>query len=328
LKQVKFHFTFLFFTIILFGFSISSCDKKTKIEKQVEEIPVEIKVVRFDKAFFEAKPQDLPFLKADYPFFFEGTDDNVLIDKMKNPLWRELYQEVQKKFPDFSKQTKEIETLFQHIQFYFPKTQTPICYTVIGEMDYLYKTIYANDKIIISLELYLGKEHKFYEFPAYIKQNFEERQMMPDLVTSFALRAIPVSEDKSFLSEMIYYGKELYLKDILLPNYTDAEKIGYTPDQDTWAKENESYIWRYFIDENLLYSTDSRLPNRFINLAPFSKFYLEIDNDSPGRIGQWMGWQIVKSFMENNPKVTVQQLLKLEAKQIFERSKYKPKKTE
>jgi gliding motility-associated lipoprotein GldB len=312
----------------LLGLGITSCDKKTKIEKQVEEIPVAIKVVRFDKAFFEAKPQDLPFLKADYPFFFQGTDDNVLVDKMKNPLWRELYQEVQKKFPDFSKQTTEMETLFQHIQFYFPKTQIPTCYTVIGEMDYLYKTIYANDKIIIPLELYLGKEHKFYDFPAYIKQNLEERQMMPDLVSSFALRAIPAPNDKSFISEMVYYGKELYLKDILLPEYSNAEKIGYTEAQEAWAKENESYIWRYFIEENLLYSTDSRLPNRFINLAPFSKFYLEIDNESPGRIGQWMGWQIVKSFMENNPKVTVQQLLKLEAKQLFERSKYKPQKTE
>jgi uncharacterized protein YjaZ len=61
-------------------------------------------------------------------------------------------------------------------------------------------------------------------------------------------------------------------------------------------------------------------------LAPFSKFYLEIDNESPGRVGQWIGWQIVRSFMENNPQVTVQELLLMDAKQIFEKSKYKPKK--
>jgi uncharacterized protein YjaZ len=110
-----------------------------------------------------------------------------------------------------------------------------------------------------------------------------------------------------------------------LPDYSDAEKIGYTSQQDQWCNENESYIWRYFIDENLLYDSDSRLPNRFINLAPFSKFYLEIDNDSPGRIGQWIGWQIVRSFMENN-EVSLNDMLKLDAKELFEKSKYKPKK--
>jgi uncharacterized protein YjaZ len=85
-------------------------------------------------------------------------------------------------------------------------------------------------------------------------------------------------------------------------------------------------MWRFFIDESLLYNSDPKLPNRFINLAPFSKFYLEIDNESPGRVGQWIGWQIVRSFMKNNEKVTVQELLKMEYKDIFDRSKYKPKK--
>ena len=306
-----------------------SCDKKTKVEKEVEEIPVEVKVVRFEKDFFETKPTDLQNLKAEYPFFFpEGNDDKVWIEKMQNPLWRELFNEVEKKYSNFGKQTNEIEDLFKHIKYYFPKTKMPTVYTVIGEMDYNGKAIYANDKLIIALELYLGKNHKFYEFPEYLKQNFEERQMMPDIVSSFALKAIPAPQEKSFIDEMVYYGKELYLKDVLLPNYNDAEKIGYLPEQISWCQENESYIWRFFIDENLLYSSDSRLENRFLNWAPFSKFYLEIDNESPGRVGQWIGWQIVRSFMENNPKVTVPELLKMSGKTIFERSKYKPKKNE
>jgi uncharacterized protein YjaZ len=67
------------------------------------------------------------------------------------------------------------------------------------------------------------------------------------------------------------------------------------------------------------------LQNRFINLAPFSKFYLEIDNESPGRVGTWIGWQIVRSFMLNN-KVSLQQMLKMDEKELFDKSKYKPKK--
>jgi gliding motility-associated lipoprotein GldB len=309
-------------------FVAMSCDKKSKVEKEVEQIQVEIKVDRFDKAFFETKPEDLQNLKAEYPFFFpEGIDDGVWVEKLQNKDWRELYTEVQKRYPDFGKQANEIEDLFKHLKYYFPQVVTPKVYTVIAEMDYNSKAIYANDKLIIALELYLGKDHKFYQFPEYIKQNFEERQMMPDVVSSFAMRRIPMPSDKALMSNMIYYGKELYLKDILLPEHTDAEKIGYLPEQITWCQENESYMWRYFIEENLLFDSDSRLPNRFINLAPFSKFYLEIDNESPGRVGQWIGWQIVRSFMENN-KISLQDMLKMDAKEIFKKSKYKPKKNE
>lgn len=318
-----------FLVLFTLVFAIVSCEKKSKVEKAVEEIPVEVKVVRFDKAFFESKPEELVNLKAEYPFFFpDGNDDKVWIEKMQNKDWQALYSEVQKKYGNFSKQTTEIEDLFKHIKYYFPTVITPTIYTVIGEMDYNNKAIYANDKLIIALELYLGKGHEFYTFPEYIEQNFEERQMMPDVVSSFAMRTIPASTEKSLLSEMIYYGKELYLKDILLPNYTDAERIGYLPEQIAWCQENESYIWRFFVDENLLYSSDSKLANRFINLAPFSKFYLEIDNESPGRIGQWIGWQIVRSYMENNPKTTVADLFKMDARELFEKSKYKPKKNE
>jgi gliding motility-associated lipoprotein GldB len=316
-----------YFLLISFVLLFISCDKKSKVEKAVEEIPVSIKVDRFDKTFFETKPEDLEIIKAEYPFFFpKDVSDSVWIDKMQNKDWRALYQEVQKKFPDFTKQTSEIEDVFKHLKYYFPKTITPKVYTVIAEMDYNNKAIYANDKLIISLELYLGKEVKFYQFPDYLKQNFEERQMMPDIVSSFSFRKIPPPTDKTLLSNMIYYGKELYLKDVLLPDYTDAEKIGYQPEQIIWCQENESYMWRFFIDENLLFDSDSKLDNRFINLAPFSKFYLEIDNESPGRVGQWIGWKIVRSFMKNND-VSLQDMLKMDTKELFEKSKYKPKKS-
>lgn len=307
-------------------FFLLSCEKKNKIEKAVEEIPVEIKVDRFDKAFFETKPEDLSQLKQKYPYFFPaGTDDAIWIEKMQHPQWRELYGEVQKKYADFSTINQEIETLFKHIKFYFPKTKTPKVVTLISEMDYNTKTIYADSLVIVSLELYLGKNHKFYQFPEYIKQNFEPTQIVPDIASSFLQTKMVPDTDKTFLSQMIYLGKELYLKELLLPEYTDAARIGYTPEQIKWCTENEGYIWRYFIDKEMLYSVDAKLIPRFLSPAPFSKFYLEIDNDSPGQVGAWIGWQIVRSYMKNND-VTINELMNKKAKEIFELSKYKPKK--
>ncbi|WP_433815389.1 gliding motility lipoprotein GldB [Flavobacterium johnsoniae] len=313
------------FVVVLCLFFLS-CDQKTKVEKEVEEIPVDIKVERFDKVFFETKPEDLAKVKKQYPFFFpEGNDDNVWLQKMKEPIWREVYDEVQKKYADFEPVREEFNELFKHVKYYFPKTKTPKVITVIGEMDYNAKAIYADSLVIVALELYLGREHKFYEFPNYLKYNFEERQIMPDVVSSFTYRNIPSYPDKNLISQMIFEGKQLYAKDLLLPQYTDAEKIGYKPEQIKWCEENESYMWRYFLENEMLYSLDPKLTTRFIVPAPFSKFYLEIDNDSPGRVGAWIGWQIVRSYMKNN-NVSLSELLKVNAKEIFEKSKYKPKK--
>ena len=312
-----------------FFFLVFSCNKKSEVETVVEQMPLQVKLFRFDQAFFNSTPEELPKLKQQFPFFFaDGFDDKVWIDKMQNPQWRDLYNEVQLKYKNFEPQKIEIETLFKHVKYYFPTIITPNIYTVIGEMDLNTKTIYAKDKLIIALELYIGKNHKFYEeFPVYLKQNFEERQILPDVVASFSEQIVPPPTDKNFLAQMIYYGKQLYLKDVLIPSYTDAQKIGYSDAQIKWCQDNESYMWQYFIEKKLLFSADGRLENQFINTAPFSKFYLEIDNESPGRVGQWLGWQIVKSYMTNN-KVSVQQLLKTNAQLIFEQSKYKPKKNE
>ena len=311
---------------VVFCVFFLSCNKKSAVENKVDKIPLTLKIERFDKLFFETPPKDLFILKQKFPFFFsKSINDSVWVNKMQNPLWRSLYSEVQKKFGNITPVKQELETLFKHIKYYFPETKAPKVLTLIAQMDTENKVIYADSLLLISLEMYLGKNHKFYQFPNYIKQNLEPKQLLPDVVSSFSISKIIPSTKKDFLSQMIFSGKQLYLKELLLPNYSDADKMGYTAEQIKWCTENEGYIWRYFIDKELLYSDDPKLIPRFINPAPFSKFYLEIDNDSPGSVGAWIGWQMVRSFMKNN-EIPIADLLKMDAKEIFEKSKYKPKK--
>ncbi|MEZ4839464.1 gliding motility lipoprotein GldB [Flavobacterium sp.] len=313
----------LIFMLVL----LASCDKKSAIEKQIDEIPVSLTVERFDKIFYETPVSDFVKMKKKYPEFFPSQfPDSVFISKMKDTLYLELYSEVQKKYTDFSPVQEELEDLFRRIKFYFPNQKTPSkVTTLISEMDYENKVIYTDSLLLISLDLYLGKDHKFYEFPDYFKQTFQRSQILPDVVSDFSSRVIAQPNEKTFLDQMIYFGKEMYLKDMLLPAYEDFDKMGYTKEQQIWCEENESEIWRYFIEDNLLYDSDSKLVQRFIAPAPFSKFYLEIDHESPGRIGVWVGWQIVRSFMKNN-EVSLNDFLAMDAKEIFTRSKYKPKK--
>lgn len=319
-------------TFILFGlfFILFSCDKKSKVEKQVEQIPVEVEVHRFEKDFFNAKPGALASVEAKYPFFFPPGSEQMIADKHQSPVWREVFAEVERKYSDFSAEQQKIEDLFRHVKFYYPKTKVPVVYTLINEMDYSNKVLYAKDTLVVSLELYLGKDHKFYtgSFDEFIRKDFEPSQIVPDIATSIAETKVRAPENSTLLAQMVYYGKELYLKSLFLPETSDADLISYTPEAIKWCQENEGYIWRYFIEDQLLYSSDPKLPNRFINPAPFSKFYLEIDNESPGRIGQWIGWQIVKSYVENHEKTPLQELLDMDSKTLFEASRYKPKKTD
>ena len=135
---------------------------------------------------------------------------------------------------------------------------------------------------------------------------------------------ITPSANRTFIGKMIAEGKKLYLLDLYLPEKFDHLKIGYSKEKLNWAIANESQVWRYFIEHDMLYSTDTNLGKRFLQDAPFSKFYLSEDSRSPGRIGQWMGWQIVRSFMEKND-VSLQTFLETSEEKNFEKSNYKPK---
>jgi len=148
---------------------------------------------------------------------------------------------------------------------------------------------------------------------------------MSDVATEFINKKVVVSNERTFLSKLIYYGKKLYLKDKLIPFNTNAQKIKYTQEELDWVIANEEQIWRYFIEQELLYSTDSKLEARFLDEAPFSKFQLELDNKSPGRIGRYIGWQIVNAYMEKN-NISLKQLLHMPAEEIFKKSNYKPRK--
>ena len=134
---------------------------------------------------------------------------------------------------------------------------------------------------------------------------------------------ITQGKQRRFVDQMISFGKQLYLKDLFMPFKSEASRIGYSEEEYTWAQLNESEIWSYFVDRDLLFSTDTSLSNRFIAQAPFSKFYLELDNESPGMLGRYLGWQIVRQFMENND-VSLRELSTISGEELYKKSKYKP----
>jgi len=315
----------IYFLLLAF-ISILSCKKEDKIEAEIKKIEIDYTIERFDKAFAEVNPKNLTKLKETFPFMFPVKyQDSFWLQKMKDTLQIELQTETLKKYEDLTTQNIEIKSLFQHLKYYFPQFKTPRVITVASDIDYRNKVIVTDTIILLPLTNYLGSEHYFYQgIQKYIAEDLKPEQMVVDLANKYAKHYTFQQRRKTFLDDLIYEGKLLYFKDKVVPFKTKAEKIGYTETQYIWAQANEEYIWRYFVDKELLFDTDPKLPNRFINPAPFSKFYLEeIDSESPGEIGKYIGWQIVTAYMNNN-KTTFKQMLSKSTQDIYENSNYKP----
>lgn len=313
--------------ILFAAIGLTGCSEKAKVNSEIEEIPVEVQVLRFDKEFIETPDAGFSKLKQKYPFLLPANvPDEEWMNKRNDSLFKVLYKEVQTKFADTKQLEADLESLFKHIKYYFPNQKPGKVVTLISEVDVDAKTIYTDSLSIISLDTYLGKQHRFYEvFDTYLLGSFEPTQITSDLAESFITTQLSYPNDRQFLSQIIYSGKIMYAKDLLIPNASDDIKMGYSPEQIQWCFDNESHMWKYFIENKLLYDSDSKLYGRFIQNAPFSKFYLDLDDESPGRVGVWIGWQIVRSYMKNN-NVTLQELFAKDAKEIFDNSKYKPKK--
>tara|TARA_B100002049_G_C16074946_1_gene374505 strand:+ start:1253 stop:2113 length:861 start_codon:yes stop_codon:yes gene_type:complete len=284
-------------------------------------------IERFDKFFYESTPNDLFDLKKNYPFLFpEQYDNKVWISRLNDSVQKQIYSEVNLVFSNLDNEKSEIQSFYNNFTSYFPKYELPRLITLISDVKYENRVILADSLLLIGLDNYLGSEHPFYSsMPKYISDNLIRRMIISDIAEEYAYYVIPRVNFYTFLDKIIFYGKVLYFKDIMLPKLEDRHKIGYSNLSMDWARQNEHYVWTYFVEKQLLFSSENKLITRFINNAPFSKFYLSIDNESPGMIGRFIGWEIVKSYMKNNNTTFIEMIL-MNPMDIYNKSKYKPQK--
>ena len=324
----KFFFTRKFKAIAaLFLFiSVFSCDRKSALQKEIQAITMEVSVERFDQVFMKIKAENLAYLKIPYPFLFPNqTPDSVFIKRTQDPIQKLIQASVDSVFVNFESTELDLRSLYKHIKYYNPSLKKPRLITVYSDIDYRNKVIVTDSIVLICIDNYLGATHEFYDgFYSYIKKNMKKDQIVMDLADNYAARWINSPRRNTFLEELVYQGKKLYLKDLWVPSAEDHIKIGYTEDEFQWAEDNEFYIWQYFIENELLYSNELKLLTRFINPGPFSRFNLELDSESPGSIGRYMGWKIIRSYVKNNDTPLLQ-MLQMDAQSIFNKAKFKPK---
>ena len=314
---------FIFFSCILF---FASCNR-SRLNVNISGDEKDIEFVQFGEALFDLPLKDtiteLNTLRKKYPEFFDlftykiirigGMDENDFNANIANFLTDTMILNVksmvEKKFGDYEKTKEEINTAFKYFQYHFPAKTLPMVYTYISGFNQ--SVVTTEDIIGISLDKYLGRDCFYYEMlstaPDYKVKNMYKKKIPADVAYAWGMTEFGSNPEKTtLLDNIIQEGKLMYFTEALLPEAHDSLLIGYTKKELEWCKKNESQMWMYLVEQKLLYSNKRMDIVRYINDGPHtSGFPLE----SPGRAGVWIGWQIVREYMNKNQKITIKELM-------------------
>ena len=331
---------------------IISCNPKKKPD--TSKIGIEVKVVRFEKAFFEADTNDINSaiekLRANYPEFTNDFIWKILgLEGVDTAIWGEaikqfhhdylpVYEETKKINRDIESAITDTKEALKAVKYYFPDYQIPSQFiTFIGPMDAFASNqtggsgdIITTEALAAGLQLHLGSDADVYnnEQGMQLYPNYISKRFTPSYIPVNAMKNIiddmlpPVKQGSPLIDIFIDHGKRMYLLDILLPELSDTLKLGYTASQLKGAEKNEGLIWNYFLENSLLYETDMFKTRSYINDAPSTT---EFGEGSPGFISLFIGRQIIRTYMDKHPESDINSLLRMDSKKIFAGAKYKPK---
>lgn len=310
-------------------------EKKDDIEALRQNIQISIK--RYEEAVFAIDTtkmqEEVKRLGKEYPVFIapDSWQNPTLLLQLqaflKDPYIREIHRDVMNRYRDLSPLKSELQTALSYYKYYFPEAKIPEFFTVVGGIDPGNPFINTyNNMVIINLDWYLGKDYKYYQdyrIPQFIREQCEPENIALDCFRrSISYNPLVQKTPITLLDYMIMEGKRIYLTELVFPEIPVAHIIGYNNTQWAWAEKYQPDVWNYLIENNLLFSKDNDPIRRLIDEAPFSNPF---GNDSPGRIGVFVGWMIVTQYMEKNPEITPKQLMQeANSQTILNKSGYKP----
>lgn len=314
------------FPVLIFAIVFVSC-KQNPLKVDISNIEKEVEVIRFDEELISLNGKDTVQSWVDlsntHPDFFNlftyriikigGINDENFTDLMKVFVTDSMIQEVKAKtdqeFSNYRKLEKQLKKAFKYYSYHFPNNELPNIYTYVSGFN---QSIVTAENIIgISLDKYLGRDCEYYQqlntTPQYKIQNMHKDKILSDVAYAWAITEFDdANSATNLLGNMVQKGKLMYLVDAMLPALQDSFKIGYTSPQIEWCEKNEAKMWTYIIEKKMLYSSKRMDIIRYINDAPSTSGF---PTESPGRAGVWLGWQIVREYMEQHPETTLPELM-------------------
>jgi hypothetical protein len=327
--------------LIGFCFCVLLACKSGRELPDISGTQVPLQILRYEKDFFSVDTNQLPIslsmlskkygaFHADFVYNILGTSktDEAINIRSFIQSYQPLYADANR-LSGINNAAATVQTGFKYLHYYFPNYKLPTKFiTFIGPIN-SYASVITTDAVAVGLQLFLGADHSLYKneqtqalYPAFISRKFSP-DYIPVSVLNMVIEDIYPNKSlgESLIVQMVEAGKRLYLLDAVLPSIADTLKTGYTAVQLADAMANERNIWSYFIQADILFKADPVLTRDYINEGPYTA---ALGPNSPGRIGLFVGWQIVKKWMKKNPSTTLQGLMEKDPAKLFEESKYKP----
>ncbi len=335
----------VFLSFLLFAGACTS-DNRNNVP-DVSDISLTVSIYRFEQALFSLDTTNLENsfaeLQNKYPevcdFYFP-----VLLGMNKTPpgtpdflpalrqflLWPEvqkLYDTCTLIFPELTPYENELSSAFKYFSYYFPDEHIPKIYSVITE--YMGAVIIPpnEDAIYLGLDMFLGPSYPIYYYhplnlPRYITKTLKPEYISSRVVESHIDNILGPPPGSKLLDEIIHNGKKMFILDKLLPLTADTLKWGFTAEQMEWCYQNEAQIWQFFLEKDLLYSTDYQNIRKYISQSPNSP---GMPPEAPGRTGNFIGYRILQQFMSKNQGVDFPTLVQLnDAQEILNLARYRP----
>jgi len=330
-------FKVLIILILLFAVSLSCSQQKAKIpQADVKNLPeISLNIHRYGKALFQLDTnrfaEGLKSIQDEFRFFlgdnpYDKQNIRQLLDYVSDTQIISVYHKTMEVFPDVNHLEMSLEDAFSRYRYFFPNDSIPAVYTYVSDIYYEAPVMKKDSVIIIALDDYLGADFPIYRalgIPLYRVRCMQTDHIPVDVMKALYYdELMPHYKMKTLLDRMINEGKLMVYLDAVLPDTPDTVKICYTGKQMGWATEHEKEIWGFIVENKLLYSTDYQMIAKLMQDGPFTNGF---GKQSPSRLGVFMGWQIVREFMINNPDLTLGQMIGMSDSQtILEKSHFKP----
>lgn len=328
------------YVILAMGVALIGC-KREKRHADLTGIDFNIKVERFDSAFWSLDTtriaEEFQRLMVEYPDITPtytekvvrfGHPDSAITHETylffrRDTAVQRLYTDALKIYSDMSDIERDLTTAFRRARYFLPQFTTPNVYCHVSGLNQ--SLIIDETFISLSIDNYLGEEYPLYKqigIYKYQRPNMRREKVASDYITAWLSSEFSTSLANNLLTDIIHRGRILYTVSVLLPETPEHVIMGYSKEQWNWVKQNEPTMWETLIYTKDLYTTNMITKNKYINDGPFT---LPFTQESPGRAGVYIGWQIVESYMRHNPEISIQQLLQQpDAQVILNNSNYKP----
>jgi len=266
-----------------------------------------------------------------YPFFDLLRDGNEHINSNVEDIYSTLIESVyfDSLFYDVVQTYQNPEEIFNDVKLSFYTYNQTSKTKLNPKINILVSGFYHDvevdkNNITIGLEYFLEENNKYKpkDLPSYILERYTPDHISSTILATYLSQFNLMDQgDESMINEMIVFGKLYYVVEELLPCVDKNIILGYKKSEFEIIQKNEAFIYGYFIQNELFFNDSKTTKQKYLSERPKS---FEISPKLPGRIGRWLGWKIVTSFMKSNTYTLEELLLEDDYKKIFYNSNYKP----